>query len=624
MERKLTAILCADAFGYSRLMGENEEATLRTLSSHRKLIDSLIDQHHGRFVNSAGDSVLAEFASVVNAVQCAVEIQTTLKAENANLPPERRMEFRIGVNLGDVMVDGEQIYGDGVNVAARLESLADPGGICISGTVYEHVRDKLALSYEDRGEQAVKNIARPVRVWRVLLDEAAPSRGEMRRRTRRYWRGGVLSLAGIAIIAATFVLVQHLSLRQQSTHASIPALSKPALSLPSIPSIAVLPFTNLSGDPQQEYFSDGVTGELITHLSRLPSLFVIASTSSFAYKGKSMKVQEVGLELGVKYVLEATVNKAGDQVRVTARLADATTGTELWAEDYDRPLANIFSLQDEIVGRIATTMNLQLSLLENGTRISRRTDNMEAYDNLLRAMGYWLADTKEGDEKARVALNKAIALDPKYADAYAWLGFIYFSDFNNQWDRDPHLLDRIFQTAQQAVALDDSNSVAYSMLGVAYMFAKRDYDQGITAAQHAVAIDPNFAWGYGCLAWMLEVSGRPAEAVEAAEKAIRLDPLNRAVYSLYEGFAYAFMGRYGDAISSLKEYLARYPNLIGARIVLIACYIELGRTGEARAEAAEVMRINPGFSLEKQRNNSVMKEPMRDRLFGDMAKAGLK
>jgi adenylate cyclase len=524
------------------------------------------------------------------------------------------------------MVDGEQIYGDGVNVAARLESLADPGGICISGTVHEQVRDKLALGYEDAGEQEVKNIVRPVRVFRVLPEPGAAAPRRIRRVARKYLRRGIFSIAGLAMIAAAIVFVQHLSLRPLTTTASIPPAQKPALPLPNIPSIAVLPFTNLSGDPQQEYFSDGVTGELITHLSRLPSLFVIASTSSFAYKGKSIKLQDVARQLGVKYVLEGTVNKAGDQVRVTARLADATTGAELWAEDYDRPLGNIFSLQDEIVGRIATTMNLQLSLLENGTRIriSRRTDNLEAYDNLLRAMAYWVAGTKDGDEKARRALNKAIALDPKYADAYAWLGFIYFSDFNNQWDRDPHLLDRIFQTAQQAVALDDSNSLAYSMLSVAYLFAKRDYDQGIAAAQHAIAIDPNFALGYGCLAWMLEVSGRPAEAVEAAEKAIRLDPINRARYLLFEGFGYAFMGRYGDAIPRLKEHLARYPNGIGARIVLIACYIELGRTGEARAEAAEVMRINPGFSLEMQRKNSVMKEPMRDRLFGDMTKAGLK
>src|SRR5216683_3023265 len=285
-------------------MGEDEEATLRTLSSHRKLIDSLIEQHHGRFVNSAGDSVLAEFASVVNVVQCAVEIQTVLKAENANLPPERRMEFRMGINLGDVMVDGEQIYGDGVNVAARLESLAEPGGICISGTVHEQVRDKLALAYADAGEQEVKNIARPVRVWRVLAEPGTGAR--LRTRTqrvpRKYLRQGIFSIAGLAIIVGTIVLVQNLSLKPPHTHASIPPQA-PALPLPDIPSIAVLPLTNMSGDREQEYFSDGITDDLITALSRLPALFVIARTSSFTYKGKAVGLQDVGKQLGVKYVL---------------------------------------------------------------------------------------------------------------------------------------------------------------------------------------------------------------------------------------------------------------------------------------------------------------------------------
>jgi len=364
MERKLTAILCADVYGYSRLMGEDEEATHSTLVSHRGIIDSLIAQHHGRFVNSAGDSVLAEFSSVVNAVQCAVEIQSTLKTANANLPTERRMEFRIGINLGDVIVDGEQIYGDGVNVAARLESLAEPGRICISRTVHENIRNKLPLTFDDLGDQAVKNIAEPVRVFRVLPNGTAAAPRTTRRIPRRYWRGGVLSLSGLAIVVGTIVLVQNLTLKSPHTHASIPPQAKPALPLPSIPSIAVLPFTNLSGDQQQEYFSDGITGQLINDLSQLPGLFVIARNSSFAYKGKAVREQEIGKELGVKYVLEGSAQKSSDRVRIGVELVDSTTGREIWAQRYDRPLKDIFALQDEIVEKVVTTLGLIFQLKE--------------------------------------------------------------------------------------------------------------------------------------------------------------------------------------------------------------------------------------------------------------------
>ncbi len=400
MQRKLTAILCADVFGYSRLMGEDEEATLRTLSSNRKLIDSLIEQHRGRFVNSAGDSVLAEFASVVNAVQCAVEIQTTLKAENTSLRPERRMEFRIGVNLGDVMVDGEQIYGDGVNVAARLESLADPGGICISRTVHENVRNKLALNYEDLGEQAVKNIAEPVRVFRVLLEGGAATPTRQRQGVaQKYVRRGIFSIAGLAIIAATIIFVQHLSLRPPTPSASIPPAQPPALPLPDTPSIAVLPFTNMSGDRDQEYFSDGITDDLITALSRLPDLFVIARTSTFIYKGKAAKVQDIGRELGVQYLLEGSVRKAGDTLRITAQLVDATSGDHLWAAHYDRPLRDIFLLQDEIETKIVTTLKLRLSLEKARGWVGQHTDNLEAYDYYLRCVGYELTFTEEDNAK---------------------------------------------------------------------------------------------------------------------------------------------------------------------------------------------------------------------------------
>ncbi|HKV54052.1 MAG TPA: adenylate/guanylate cyclase domain-containing protein, partial [Candidatus Binataceae bacterium] len=435
MERKLTAILCADVYGYSRLMREDEEATLRSLSSHRKIIDNLIAQHHGRFVNSAGDSVLAEFASVVNAVQCAVEAQRALKAENALLVPERRMEFRIGVNLGDVMVEGEQIYGDGVNIAARLESLAEPGGICVSNTVHENVRSKLPLSFQDLGNQAVKNIAEPVHVWRVLLDGTIPHR-ETRLIPRRYWRGGFLSLTGLAIIVGTIVLVQHLSLKPQHTHASIPPQEEAALPLPSIPSIAVLPFTNLSGDPQQEYFGDGFADQLIDNLSRLPGLFVIARNSSFAYKGKATKESEIGKELGVKYLLEGSVHKGADRVRIGVELVDASSGTEMWAERYDRPFKDIFAVQDEVMGKIVTTLGLLLKLdemkLPHGGK-ARPTENLEAFDDYLRSVEYFFRATKDDNARARLWAEKAVELDPKFADAYVWLGWTYWNDAWNQW-----------------------------------------------------------------------------------------------------------------------------------------------------------------------------------------------
>jgi len=589
MERKLTAILCADVFGYSRLMGEDEEATLRTLSSHRKIIDSLIAQHRGRFVNSAGDSVLAEFASVVNAVECAVEIQTALKSENASLSPERRMEFRIGVNLGDVMVEGEQIYGDGVNVAARLESLAEPGGICISATVRDHIKNKLTLSYADLGEQHVKNIAEAVRVFRVLPDGTAASRTTTRRVPRSYWRGGVLSLTGIAIIVATIVLVQHLSLKPPHTHASIPPAQNPALAIPDKPSIAVLPFTNMSVDRDQEYFSDGITDDLITDLSRLPGLFVIARNSTFTYKGKAAPLQEVGKELGVKYVLEGSVRKAGAQVRITVQLADATTGAELWAERYDRPLRDVFALQDDIVRRIVTTLNLQLALSRQGVLVPRTTENLEAYDDLLRGTEELITETTNGNAKARQMFEKAIALDPKYADAYALLGTNYFVGWILAFDPDPNGLDRALQLEHQAVALDDSLAYAHSVLAGIYVHKGQNI-QAVTEAQRGIALDPNSAQGYVWLAEVLTNQGKPAEALVAIEKAMRLDPRNPDNYVHQQGVTYYQMGHWKEAIPILKRDLTHSPNQLWGHTCLANAYTMVGDEVDARAETAEIER----------------------------------
>jgi adenylate cyclase len=548
-------------------MGENEEATLRTLSSHRKLIDSLIEQHHGRFVNSAGDSVLAEFASVVNAVQCAVEIQTTLKPENERLPPDRRMEFRIGINLGDVMVDGEQIYGDGVNVAARLESLAELGGICISHTVHDQIKNKLSLNYEDLGPQTVKNIVEPVRVFRVLPETGATAPRNTRRFARKYLRRGVFSMVGLTIITATVVVVQHLSLRPPAPSASIPSAHTPALPMPDKPSIAVLPFANMSDDPKQEYFSDGITDDLTTALSRLPDLFVIARTSAFTYKGRALKVQEISRELGVAYVLEGSVRKADNQVRITAQLVDATTGDHLWAEHYDRPLKDIFSLQDEIVRRIVTTLNLQLHLAEKGVIVARRTDNLEAYDNFLRGWAYGWSLTKDGNVKARQLFQKAVELDPSYADAYSSLGWIYFWGWVHQWSGDPNDLDRALQLEHQAIALDDSLSLAHAFLGRMLVY-KRQYDQAVAQGERAIDLAPNFAFAYFWLGQTLSRSGRPAEAIGLMQKTERLDPRNRELYESEVGISEVLMGRYEEAIPILKKNLTVYPDSLWATVGL--------------------------------------------------------
>jgi len=639
MERRLAAILCADVYGYSRLMGEDEEATLRTLTSHRKLIDSSIEQHRGRFVNSAGDSVLAEFASVVGAVNCAVEIQTALKSANADLPPPRRMEFRIGVNLGDVMVEGEQIYGDGVNVAARLESLADPGGICLSGTVHEQVRDKLAIAFEDRGEQAVKNIARPVRVWRVGLDAAAPPRPTTRQIARSYRRGGALSIAGIGIIAMIVLLVQHLSLRTQPTHASIPAphphpyplpqnsgRGAEALSLPRVPSIAVLPFANLSGDPQQEYFSDGITDDLITDLSRLPNLFVIARTSTFIYKGKAEKVQTVGRELGVKYLLEGSARKAGDQVRVNVRLVDATNGNQVWANRYDREMRDIFQLQDQIVRSLTATLGLQFPILEKGSVITQRTDNLEAYDYLLRGYQAFFAPTPDALASAAKMFQRAMALDRRYADAYAALAFVNWLEYAWQWDSDPHPLDRAEELARKAVLLDDSNASAYAVRGWVAALKNR-VDEAITDGQRAVALNPNNAFNYQALSDIYNWVGKPGAALTAAYKGMRLDPNHPESYALQIGSADNALWRYSDALKVLKAGLAASEGLSNnpwVHVALIETYSELGRGQDARLEATEVMRVAPKFSLEAVKRRYATCDCQTDQHFYDnLRKAGL-
>jgi len=481
MERKLAAIFSTDVKGYSRLMGDDEEATIHTLKTYREVISSLIEQHHGRVVDSPGDNLLAEFASAVDAVKSAVAIQQDLKTRNAELEEHRKMEFRIGLNVGDVITDEGRLYGDGVNIAARLEGLADPGGICLSGTVHDYVENKLDVAFSYQGEQTVKNIAKPVRVYKVELDTERP-----------------VPRAGKA----------------PST----------ALPLPAKPSIAVLPFTNMSNDPEQEYFSDGMTEDIITDLSKLSGLFVIARNSSFTYKGQSVKVEQVGQELGVRYVVEGSIRKAGTRVRISAQLIDATTGGHVWAERYNRELTDIFALQDDVTQQIVTALQVKLTAGEQERRSRTPTDNMAAYDYYWRGVEYYYRRTQEANGQARELFARAIALDARFAAAYALLGRTHLTEWAVGWSNNPQSVEHAAELVHQAVSLDATSSQAHLALGFVSVWQKH-YDQAIAEAQQAIALNPNDAEGYAALGDILNYAGRPAEVREVMEHAIRLDPI---------------------------------------------------------------------------------------------------
>ena len=413
VKRKLAAILSADVKGYSRLMEEDEVSTVRTLEEYRSIVSGFVEKHHGCVVDSPGDNLLAQFTSVVDATEAAVEIQKELKAKNAELPENRRMGFRIGINLGDVIAEGERIYGDGVNIAARVESLSDSGGICVSGTAYDQIAKKLPLGYEYLGEQTVKNIEKPIRVYRVLMEPEAAGKviGE-KKPISRHWRWAAVALIVVAGALATW----NFYFRPPFEPASVERMAYP---LPNKPSIAVLPFNNMSTDPEQEYFSDGITEEIITALSKTPKMFVIARKSTFSYKGKPVKVNQVAEELGVRYVLEGSVRKAGDRVRITAQLIDALTGRHLWAERYDRDLKDIFAVQDEITMKIINALQVELTEGEHARLWGKGTDNLQAYlKSYASERTFILPQTKEGNALAKRLAEEAIALDPEFPPSY--------------------------------------------------------------------------------------------------------------------------------------------------------------------------------------------------------------
>ena len=592
-KRKLSAVLSADVKGYSRLMGRDEAGTVDRLKEYRTLMTEVIQQYRGRVVDSPGDNILAEFASVVDATESAVKIQQELKNRNAELPIDSRMEFRIGINLGDVIEDGDRIYGDGVNIAARMESLAEAGAICISGTSYDQIKNKLNLGYKNLGENRVKNIAEPVRVYRVLMDPGSAGTVIDARRKHKKW----MALAVVILIIAIGGLLNWYFFLHKSAQRQPALLEKMALPLSDKPSIAVLPFDNLSGNPEQEYFSDGLTEEIITALSKTPKVFVIARHSAFIYKGKSVKVQKVGRELGVRYVLEGSVRKAGDKVRITAQLIDATTGKHLWAERYDRNLRDIFAIQDEITLAIIKAMQVELTKGEMADLTGRGTKNLDAYLKALQAQEQWWRMDKQGTLKARQLALEAIAIDPRYGYPYAIVSWAHMMEVWLQSSESPkESMKLAFEAIQKALTLDESDYRIHIVLSNLYIM-QGENDEAISSARRALELCPGGAFAHAVLGTALRYACRFSESVQFREQAIKLDPFPTALEFRNLALAYSRVGRYDDAIAVYKKALHMNPNDWAVHYGLVEAYAKLNRKEEARMAAEELLRARPNFSL---------------------------
>jgi adenylate cyclase len=604
-------------------MGEDEETTVRTITLYREVMAKLIRQHRGCVVDSPGDNLLAEFVSVVDAVQCAVEIQQDFRVRNAELPDDRKMEFRIGINLGDVIQAGERIYGDGVNIAARVEGLAEGGGICISGSAYDQVKNKLALGYESLGEHNVKNIAEPIRGYRVLMDPEAVGKVIGEKRVGPKWQGAASAAAAVVIFGALFAVIWNFHLRPAPPSEKVVSEERMVVQLPDKPSIAVLPFNNLSGDPEQEYFNDGITNDIITDISKFRELFVIASNTVFTYKGKPVNVKEVSQELGVRYVLEGSVQRAGENVRINAQLIDATTGHHLWAERYDRDLKDLFVVQDEIVQTIVTKLAVEINEAERARVMRKATESLEAYDYLLRGSEYFRRRTRSAMREARQMFEKAIELDPGYATAYAALGWYYFSNAGWGWTEFPaQALQQAEDLAHKALSLDQANAAAHRLLGYIYLY-RTQYDFATSELQLAIELNPNDALSHRLLGSVMLYSGKIDDAIHSLESTISFDPSFTPGTVMELALAYYLKERYDDSIRILQRGLARRPDYVGHHIVLAAAYAQLDRSEDAAQEVATVLRLDPFFDVESY--GSVFRNPAdRAKIADGLRKTGLK
>jgi len=579
LERRLAAILVADAVGYSRLMAEDEEATFATLRAYRENIDGLVTDHFGRVFGSAGDSVIAEFASPVEAVRCAAGIQRELEKKNAELPEDRRMRFRVGVNLGDIIAEGENLFGDSVNVAARLEGLADPGGICISQTVYDYVSKKLEFGYQYLGEQEVKNIAEPIRTYRVTME------------------AGSFDTSRSALMSKM--------------------LERPA--------VAVLPFANMSGDPEQEYFSDGLTEDIITALALWRSFPVIARNSSFIYKGKAWDVKQVGRELAARYLLEGSIRKSGSRVRITAQLVDTTTGHHVWVEKFDRDLEDVFALQDEITERIAATLEPALGKADLTRSKAKQPDNLDAWDFWLRGRSYLDEWAKDATAKAREMFERASEMDPDYAEFFADLAWTHSRDLLLETtDERGGSIAKMYEAARRAVALDDASSRAHFRLSTAYLW-RNEHDLAIAEGRRAVELNPMSADARHALGNKLDLAGEP-EGISLMEQAQQLNPQDpqRNMQLTFLARAYLNTGQYERSVQCARNAIQRRPDYPNAHYILAIALGHLGSKANARAALDECERLHPGFARARSKWQPYLNAASNEHLHEGLRKAGLR
>jgi adenylate cyclase len=567
---------------------------------------------------------LAEFGSVVNALRSAWDIQQEIQARNKELPENRKMNFRIGVNLGDVIEEGERLYGDGVNIAARLEGLAEEGGICISGTAYDHVKNKLPFRYDYLGEQEVKNIKEPVRVYRLAMEfEATVRKTGIKKYGSKRWQMAVMGAGILLLVVIAVILFRDVFRPEPAREKEFASIEKLVTDLPEKASIAILPFTNLSGDPEQEYFSDGITNDIITGLSKFRELLVIASNTVFTYKGKPVKVQRLSQELDVRYVLEGSVQKLGAKVRINAQLIDATTGHHLWAERYDRDLRDLFNLQDEIVQTIIRTMAVEIDEAERTRAMGKDTGNLKAYDYLLRGKGLFFQRTRSANREARRMFEEAVKIDPRYASAYAGLGATYVVLMALGWTEFPNqALGKAHDLARKALSLDESNAWAHALLGNVFIY-QTQYDLAVSELQRAIELNPNDANSYRLFGMVMLWSGKLDDAVQALQITLRFDPNTTPGSFMLLGLAYYLKGQYEAAIGVLERGLIRRPDFPGIRIGLAASYAKAGRLEEAKREADAVLRLNPFFEVDSY--GTVFRNPAdRNKILEGLRKAGLK